>query len=272
MKPAKFLGTPNKQLSKISTVILPVPYEATTTYGKGAKNGPIAIIAASKHLELYDEELKREIADCGIFTAPFLKPAATPEKMLLKIYRAVKKILAEKKFPVILGGEHTVSIGAIKATAELYPDLSVLQLDAHADLRDTYFGSPFNHGCVMRRVLEITDKVASVGVRSLSKEEAEFIKGKFPGDKIIKKLNRNVYVTIDLDVFDPSQMPSVGTPEPGGLFWNEVLAILKEVFLKKNVIGFDVVELAPIKGLTHPDFLAAKLIYELIGYKHFLKH
>lgn len=281
-----FLGLKKLSLKNSAAVILPVPYEASTTYKSNTKEGPQAIIEASRHLEFYDLELKKEIPRIGIYTAPYLEPDTRgPDKMILRIYTAVLEILKLKKFPVVLGGEHTVALGAIKAVSEFYKDFSVLQLDAHADLRQTYQGSPFNHACVMRRVLEITEKIVSVGIRSFSQEEAIFIQKNFssfyrtfetakkglPDTEILKGLGKNVYITLDLDVFDPSLMPAVGTPEPGGLFWPEVLGLLKQVALKKNIVGLDVVELAPIPGLIHPDFLAAKLIYKLLGYKHFLK-
>ena len=258
----------NYQRSKF--VILPCPHEATTSYGKGAKNGPAAILKASQHVETFDEELGVE---------PYRKALIYTEKpvSIVDLKKSVTGHLIAQKIPVILGGEHSITPYAVKALAEKHKDLSVLQLDAHADLRDSYKGNKNNHACVMRRVLEICPAV-QVGVRSISAEEWEWAKqgGQLKKihfaeklelvDKIEDQLSKNVYLTIDVDVFDPAVIPSTGTPEPGGLFWQEVLDILKGVCAARNVVGFDVVELAPRRGENAPDFTIAKLIYKLIGY------
>lgn len=251
-------------------VVIPVPYEKTTTYGKGTKHGPAAILTASQKLETFDEDLKYEpYSKAGIHTT---KPIHISD-----ITSHISKILNDKKIPVVLGGEHSISPYAVKACAEKYKDLSVLQFDAHADLRDSYQGSKENHACPMRRILEICPAV-QVGVRSISKEAYAFAEesGQLKKihwaekielvEKIEDQLSKNVYITIDVDVFDPSLIPATGTPEPGGMFWYEVIDILSRVCRDKNIVGFDVVELAPIKGMHAPDFSVAKLVYKIMGY------
>ncbi len=278
--PDNFLGIP-KQFSDYTNskfVILPVPYEQTTTYKAGTKEGPQAILTASKQVELFDEELKLEAYKVGIFTAEELEPTSKgPEEMIERIYRTARKLLKHGKTVVTLGGEHTVSIGTIKAYKEKYKNLSVLQLDAHADLRQSFLGSKFSHACTMRRVREFAPAV-QVGIRNISLEEHNWVKknriglfyaqekDKYSSDQIINSLSDNVYLTFDLDFLDPSIMPSVGTPEPGGYLWYETLDFLKTLAQKVNIVGFDVVELCPQPGNIAPDFLAAKLIYKLIGY------
>ena len=278
-----FLGE-TADIKKAKTFILPVPYEASTTYGTNTKMGPAAIIAASQHLELYDDELKTETATSGIFTGAPLKPnLRKPELTVDRIQQATEKIIKSKKFPVLLGGEHTITIGAVKAAKKFYPDLSVLQFDAHADLRNTYQQNHYSHACVMHRVRQFVHQTVAVGIRSYSQEEVAYLatakncrihgtsKENLKIEKILSGLSRNVYLTFDLDVFDPAIMPSVGTPEPGGLWWDETLGILKAVCGAKCLVACDVVELTPIPGLIHADFLAAKLVYKLIGYKQRLK-
>ncbi|MFH1347252.1 MAG: agmatinase [Candidatus Margulisiibacteriota bacterium] len=255
---------------KSKFVVVPVPYEATTTYGKGTKNGPAAILAASQHVEEFDEELQVETyAKAPIHT---LKPVSVTGCRL-----QVAGLLKDKKIPVVLGGEHSITPYVVKACAEKYKNLSVLQLDAHADLRDSYKGSKNNHACVMRRVLEICPAV-HVGIRSVSAEGFRFAKktGQIKkihwaeklelAEKIENQLSKNVYITIDVDVFDPSVVPATGTPEPGGMYWYEVLDILKAVCATKNIVGFDVMELSPRKGDLVSDFAAAKLVYKTMGY------
>lgn len=263
-------------------VIIPIPYEMTTTYIKGTTKGPEAIINASKYMELYDEELDRVISEVGIATLAPLKIKEKPQAMVEKVKNHCLKIIKDNKFPVVLGGEHSISVGFLLALKHKYPDISALHFDAHADLRDEYNGTKYNHACVMARIRERCNAV-SVGIRSLSAEEAEVIKKNnynifWAKDKknisswtseILENLNKNVYITIDLDVFDPLVMPAVGTPEPGGLDWYQVLDMTKTVFKKKNVVGFDVVELCPEPKNKSPDFTAAKLVYKLLGYKFY---
>lgn len=278
--PNNFLGIPQpfSSYQKSRFVILPVPYEQTTTYKAGTKEGPQAIITASKQVELFDEELKTEAYKAGIHTTEELDPTSKgPEEMIERIYRLSRELLKDGKVIVTLGGEHTISVGMIKAYKEKYKNLSVLQLDAHADLRQSFQGSKFSHACTMRRVREFAPAV-QVGIRNLSLEEHNWVKknkihlfyarekDKNSVDKIIDSLSDNVYLTFDLDFLDPSIMPSVGTPEPGGFLWYETLDFLKTLSQRKKIVGFDIVELCPQPGNIAPDFLAAKLIYKLIGY------
>jgi agmatinase len=260
-----------------SVVILPVPYDQTSTWIKGADKGPEAVIHASANMELYDIETDSQVYTKGIYTDKPLRTAPPPEDMTKLVYERVTQLLADGKFPVVIGGEHSVSIGAVKSHVQNAKDTSVLHLDAHADLRDEYEGSRFNHACVMARVKEMCPAV-QVGIRSMDISEKKtidpektFFAKDIVGahdwiDKVISLLSDNVYVTIDLDVFDPSIMPSTGTPEPGGLGWYEVLALLKNLSSVKNVVGFDVVELCPNENNKAPDFLAAKLIYKFLSY------
>ncbi len=261
-----------------AVVIVPVPYDRTSTWGKGADKGPAAIIDASANMELYDIEIDSEVYRLGIFTDEPVKEQSSPEKMAGAVAGRVAKHISYGKFTVLLGGEHSVSIGAAKAHAEKYHNLTVLQLDAHADLRDEYDGSKYNHACVMARIKRFCP-VVQVGIRSMDASEKKSIEKEntfFAKDihnntgwiaKVISRLTENVYITIDLDVFDPSIMPSTGTPEPGGLLWYDVLHLLKTLCKKKNLVGFDVVELCPNQNNKAPDFLAAMLIYKLLSYK-----
>lgn len=279
-----FGGLPDRYSSWKNSkfAVIPVPFDMTTTYMSGARNGPMAILAASANMELFDDELKIEAFKSGIFTAPFVEPdLKTPKSSVRVIEKAVKKYIDKGRFPVVIGGEHTVTLGVIPPLKQKYGNFSVLQLDAHGDLREVYQGTKWNHACVARRIVEMGLKTVQAGVRSLSEEEDRFIKK--GGVKtyyayeirenpvevknaIISNLEEPVYITFDLDFFDPGIMPSVGTPEPGGPDWYGGLEIVHEVFKRKRVIGFDVVELSPISGQVAPDFLAAKLIYRLMGY------
>ena len=270
-------GNSGYENSKV--VILPFPYEKTTCYGKGTEKGPKAIIKASSEMELYDEE-NGNAYECGICTLKDLKIDKNPEQMVEIAFSHAKALLKDNKFIVTLGGEHSITSPIVKAFKEKYSDLGVLQIDAHADLREEFEGSKHSHACVMRRTIEICP-VVQVGIRSLSGEEADFIKQRklkifwakdIVGndkwvDEAVKMLPKNVYITIDLDAFDPSIMPAVGTPEPGGLGYYQVLRFLKKVFKEKNVVGCDVVELLPTESSAASDFTAAKLVYKLIGYK-----
>lgn len=260
--------------------ILPVPYEKTTTYVRGTANGPKAIISASRNMELYDEELDKNIYESGICTLEELKIDSKPELMFNTIYQNVRKLLNDKKFTAVIGGEHSITPGCVKAFSENYDDFSVLQLDAHADLREEYQGSKFSHACAMKRCYDLTKNIVQVGIRSLSYEESAFIKKNKLNifwakdlvgnddwlDKAISKLKENVYITFDLDALDPSILPGTGTPEPGGLQYYQTLKFLKKACEKRNVVGFDVVELCPSKHSIVSDFTAAKLVYKMIGY------
>lgn len=278
-----FLGLPPERRRRDSSFafVLPIPYEATTTYGSGTRAGPAAIIEASRNVEMFDEELLRDPSSGGIHTlAPIEPHTGGPEMMVLRIYSEMKRLLAEGKFILSLGGEHTVSAGAVKAFHEIYPDLTVLQVDAHLDLRSSYLGSPFNHACVMRRVIEICPAVF-VAARAFSEEEHEFVKSeklktftmrairRKPGwmKEVARALGKRVYVTFDLDGLDPSVMPSVGTPEPGGLSWEEAIDLLRLVFRSRAVVGADLVELAPAGAAPAAGpYTAARLAYKMLSY------
>ncbi len=261
-------------------IVLPIPYDLTSTYQSGSRRGPHAILEASGQMELYDEELCKETYLAGIYTLPPLESDARgPGEMIHAVESAIADILSSNKIPIILGGEHSVSFGAVSAFVKKHPALSVLQLDAHADLRNYYQCSPYSHASVGRRISEICPLVQA-GVRSMSVEEAVFVKeGKIksfsadfileennPWERICENLSSDVYITIDIDVLDPSIMPSTGTPEPGGIYWKDILRLVKEVSQRCRVRGFDVVELLPSPGIVAPDFLAAKLVYRIIGY------
>lgn len=285
--PRIFAGLPLEHSSwqRAQVAILPVPYDLTTSYQTGARHGPQAILDASLHVELYDDELEAEPYKVGIHTLPPLEPLASgPEEMGKRIEQATRQILKARKFPLVLGGDHSITFGVAKALSTEHKQLSVLQLDAHADLRDSYHGTKYSHACVARRISELA-RLFQIGIRSLSREEAElmdelnvttvFARELYHNPKAIEKalnaLNDPVYITLDVDVFDPSVMPATGTPEPGGLDWYTTLMILRHVFEKHRVVGCDVVELAPIPGMAAPDFMIAKLVYKLIGYWHILQ-
>jgi agmatinase len=259
-------------------VIVPVPYDGTTTWNKGSEKGPKAIIEASHNLEMYDIDTDSEVHKLGIHTAEPVTEASSPEAMVEEVYSRTKALFKKKKFPVILGGEHSVSIGAFRAASEHFSDLTILQFDAHADIRDELNGSKYNHQCVMARASELAP-VVQVGIRSMSAAEREDIKPDrvFYAMQIydqstwmyelLNKLSRNVYITIDLDVLNPSIMSSTGTPEPGGMNWFDIINILKKISEQVNIVGFDITELVPNKDNKAPDYLTAKLIYTLLTYK-----
>ena len=280
--PQNFAGllSPYADLETAKVVILPVPYDSTTEWHGGTREGPRAIINASQYLEFYDMELRQEIYKVGIHTLPEILPSLnSPEEMVQRVYQVAKELIQQMKFVVMLGGEHSLSLGVLRAFKEKYHDLCVLELDAHADLRDEYLGTKYSHACVTRRALEFCP-VTQVGIRSLSWEEQQFLNqnkmqpfyisqltlDSGSSQQIIASLTNNVYLSVDLDVFDPSIMPAVGTPEPGGMQWHEVLNLLKSVIKNKHVVGFDLVELCPKEGPAACAFLAAKLAYKLIGY------
>jgi agmatinase len=261
-------------------VVIPVPYDLTSTYQSGSRRGPGAILDASANMELYDEELRQETYKAGIHTLPSLEADARgPEEMMKAIRRTVAGIITDGKTPVMLGGEHSISFGAVQAVQEAFPELTVLQLDAHADLRESYQGTPFSHAAVARRITEICPLVQA-GIRSMSVEEAEYLATSpvksYSADFILDggpwceticgDLQGDVYLTVDLDILDPAVMPATGTPEPGGIAWRDLIRLIREVAKRCRIRGFDVVELAPIPGMVAPDFLASKLIYRIMGY------
>jgi len=259
-----------------AVAILPIPYDGTSTWMKGADLGPQAILAASAHMELFDIETEAEVFRHGIVTMAPLDCPPTPEEMTAAVYERARTLQADHKFVVGVGGEHSVSVGLVRAAAERFSELSVLQLDAHADTRDAYEGSRFNHACVMARIGEICPYV-QVGIRSMDVSECaglnrertffahEIVGGRNVIPGLLNALTQHVYITIDLDVLDPSIMPSTGTPEPGGLDWYTLLNLLRPVIAEKTVVGMDVTELLPHPDNRAPDFLAAKLIYRILS-------
>jgi agmatinase len=275
------LKAPLSDFNTAKVIILPLPYDMTSEWHKGSRFGPQAIIEASEFLEMYDQELDTEIFNIGIHTYPELQISNdTPELMIDKVYQTACKIIEKSKFIISLGGEHTVSIGLAKAFNDMFDNISVLHLDAHTDLRDEYNGTRFGQATVIRRIMDFCP-VIQTGIRSLSKEEMDFINAsnlhpyfimensdyRLPINDIVNMLNSNVYITVDLDVFDPSIMSAVGLPEPNGLSWNDVTGLLKAVISRKNVVGMDFVELCPEAGPAACAFLTAKLVYKIIGYQ-----
>lgn len=259
-----------------AVAVLPIPYDGTSTWMKGADRGPQAVIDASAHMELYDIETGTEVFRRGIITVPAVDCPADPEAMAAAVYDRAKAMVKDRKFVVGIGGEHSVSVGLVRAAAEAFSDLSVLQLDAHCDTRESYEGSRFNHACVMARIGEICPYVQA-GIRSMDVSESarldrdrivfahEIAGGANVAAKVLKTLTPHVYITIDLDVLDPSVMPSTGTPEPGGIDWYTLLNLMKPVIAEKKVVGMDVTELLPDPNNKAPDFLAAKLIYRVLS-------
>ena len=259
------------------TVILPIPYDKTSTWLKGADRGPQALLEASVNLELFDIETGTEVFQTGICTLPPVVCPDEPEDMVKEVRKQALQHFQQGKFVVGLGGEHSVTVGLVRAAVEVHPGLSVLQFDAHSDLRQTYQGSPYNHACVMARINELCTSV-QVGIRSMDKEEWDKADrdrivfahdlhkyGMNAADETLDMLHDKVYITVDLDVLDPSLMPSTGTPEPGGLDWYTLIGLMRRVVRERNVVGMDVVELMPGKHNRAPDFLAAKLIYRTLS-------
>jgi agmatinase len=268
------------RFERARVVILPVPYESTSSGRAGCREAPRAIIEASEEMELYDFDLECEPYRVGIHTLAEMMPhTGDPQAMVERIEGVVGELLDSGKFVVTLGGEHMLAVGAVRAHKRRVANLSVLALDAHADLRQEYLGTPYNHACVLRRLLDDGCPMVQVGLRSATREEHELVRQrKLPffsvsayraladgPREVISGLSEDVYVTIDLDVFDPSQMAAVGTPEPGGLLWDEVVGLLAAVASEKRIVGFDVTELAPRLGPFANAQLAARLVYRLIG-------
>jgi agmatinase len=262
-------------------VILPVPLDRTTSYVSGTRNGPHEILVASSHMELWDEETATDVHSVGIFTLPEMEfPFAAMDEVVCEIRRVASELVSRGKFPLILGGEHSITPAVVSAVAEKHKELSVLQIDAHADLRDSFMGTPHNHACAMRRTLEFAP-ITQVGIRSLSPEEAaaapslrttifyDYNMRADPEwmDRVVDSLSETVYITIDVDGLDPAIMPATGTPEPGGLSWYETLALLRKVIERRTVVGCDIVELSPMPGNVAPNFLCAKLIYKILSYR-----
>lgn len=262
-------------------VILPVPLDRTTSYVSGTRNGPHEILVASSHLELWDEETQTDVHSIGIYTLPEMEfPFASMDEVVCEIRRVASELVNRGKFPLVLGGEHSITPAVVGAVATKHPGLSVLQIDAHADLRESFMGTPHNHACAMRRTLDFAP-TTQVGIRSLSPEEAAAAPGLRTTifydynmradprwiDRVVESLTDTVYITIDVDGFDPAVMPATGTPEPGGLSWYEMLALLRAVIERRTVVGCDIVELSPMAGNVAPNFLCAKLIYKILTYR-----
>ncbi len=281
---AHFADLPKQysSLDNSASVILPVPYDKTSTWMKGADKGPAAMLEASPNLELYDIETDSEVYTKGIYTAPPVQDFSEPEQMTEVVADKVAGFIDKGKFVVTMGGEHSISIGAAKAHADKFDDLTVVQFDAHADLRPSYLDSPYNHACVMARIAEFAPTL-QVGIRSMDASEKQYVqKGRifYAQDihndpawlgRLLDKLTKNVYITFDLDAFDPSVMPSTGTPEPGGLTWYEALDIIRNIVRNSNLVGCDFTELCPSDYFKSPDFTTAKLIYKVLSYKFFLE-
>jgi agmatinase len=281
MVPYNLFGLEGQDYESAKVVVLPVPYDSTSTYKVGSREGPRAIIEASRPMELYNEELDEVTADrVGVFTLEELAPDfSSPEGTVNRIAKEVGLILEDKKLPILLGGEHTIAIGGVGAVSKKYKDFSVLHIDAHADSRDELYGSKYCHACVMARIREICKSCYSIGVRSIDRESASRYGGqilymkdmrsmetKKIVDKILKNTKENLYITLDLDVLDTSEMPATGTPEPGGMHYDQLLDILKGVLRERRLVGADFNELNPIPGMAAPNVLVAKLIYNVIGY------
>ncbi len=279
---ANFLDLP-PELSDPATAryaVLPIPFEQTVTYQRGTAGGPMAVIEASAQVEWFDEELLEEFVSPGIATYPVVHPAPSVDGQGERILDAAGRLVSAGKFLLALGGEHSITPALVKAVAAERGGLSVLQIDAHADLRDSYQGSPHSHACVMRRVLELTDRVSQVGIRSYSREEHEFLRATGrrlvtppliaadPGwiDTVLEELGEQVYVTVDIDGLDPSIAPGTGTPEPGGLTWAQVTRLLRRVCEARTVVAADITEVRPLDGNCVTEFLAARLAYKIIAY------
>ena len=271
--PYNFGAIKNQDFEKAKVVIVPVPYDVTTSWRGGTRGGPQAIISASRQL---DELFFKSGNPALIFTHEEVELSTEPgEEANRGLEEVVSAILKKNKFPFLLGGEHSISLGGVRAVKRKYQNLSVLQLDAHPDLLDEYCGSKYTHASVMRRIKDLGIPTVQVGIRSIDPETRDYIKKakvknifeapRIPIEKILKGLTKNVYLTVDLDVFDSGIMPSVGTPQPGGLGWYEVLGLIEKVAKKRKIVGADLVELCPIPDLVAPDFLAAKLVYKIIS-------
>jgi agmatinase len=281
MERKTFGGIPQKysRLQESKIVLLPVPYDGTSTWKKGADKGPEAMLHAAENMELYDIETDSEVYLNGIFLEEPITEASSPEAVVKAVHQKTKELIKRGKFVTIMGGEHSISIGTVRAFNECFDDLSVLHIDAHADLRVSYMGSSCNHACAMYEASQTTNLV-QVGIRSMDASEVsvmdeektffahEMAEDEYWIDKVVDLLGSNVFISFDLDALDPSIMPATGTPEPGGMLWYETLELLRTVFEQRNVVGFDLVELCPNPNHPSADFLAAKLYYKMLSYKY----
>jgi agmatinase len=277
-----FAGIEGKhnEFEQADILLQSIPYDGTSTWGKGADQGFEAFLDAAENMEVYDIETDSEVYKKGVHIIDPILEDASPEAVFEAVYNNTKELLKTDKFLTFFGGEHSISIGAIKAFYEAHPDITILQIDAHADLRPEYHGSPYNHACAVYDA-SINANLIQVGIRSMDSSEVQYMdkdKCYLAEDMFgqtdwmadsLSKMTDQVYITLDLDVFDPSIMPATGTPEPGGMNWNTMIQYLKKVFHQKNVLGFDIVELAPIEGLSAPQFMTAKLYYKMLSYKFF---
>ncbi len=275
-----FGGIPEEygQLAKAKIVLIPVTFDGTSTYQKGADKGPNAFLEAAENMELYDIETNSQVYKEGIYLAETITESTSPEAVFKKVYAKTKEYIAKNKFVTLFGGEHSISIGAIKAHYEHYDNLTILQIDAHADLRKEYLGSPYNHACALYDASQNANLI-QVGIRSMDKSEKtvmDYDKVFFAHEMLLNEdwmedaidlMTDDVYITFDLDALDPSIFPGTGTPEPGGMMWYETLDFIQKVMKEKNVVGFDLVELCPIEGSKVSEFLAAKLFYKMLSYK-----
>lgn len=275
-----YAGIPEQyaKLDRSEIVLIPVPYDGTSSWQKGADKGFEAFLEASENMELYDIETNSEVYKKGVFIAEIIDENTTPEAMVEQVYKTVKRYIQKNKFVTVFGGEHSISIGTIRAFKDSFKNLTVLHLDAHADLRDTYEGTTCNHACAVYEASKTTNLI-QVGIRSMDSSERDAMNtdkvffaeqmiydDSWP-DRAIELMTDQVFITFDVDVFDHSIMPSTGTPEPGGLLWNETIEFLKKVFKEKEVVGFDIVELCPNPTNKAPDFMIAKLYYKMLSYK-----
>lgn len=275
-----YAGIPEQyaKLDRSEIVLIPVPYDGTSSWQKGADKGFDAFLEASENMELYDIETNSEVYKKGVFIAEIIDENTTPEAMVEQVHKTVKKYIQKNKFVTVFGGEHSISIGTIRAFKDSFKNLTVLHLDAHADLRDTYEGTTCNHACAVYEASKTTNLI-QVGIRSMDSSEhyamntdkvffaEQMIYDDSWPDRAIELMTDQVFITFDVDVFDHSIMPSTGTPEPGGLLWNETIEFLKKVFKEKEVVGFDIVELCPNPTNKAPDFMIAKLYYKMLSYK-----
>ncbi|MGB0451476.1 MAG: agmatinase [Flavobacteriaceae bacterium] len=271
--PAAYSSLDNSKI-----VLIPVPYDGTSTWQKGADKGPEAFLKASENMELYDIETNSEVYKQGVYLAEAIEEKSSPEALVAEVYKTVKAYILRNKFVTVFGGEHSISIGTIEAFNECFDDLTVLHIDAHADLRASYQGSACNHACALYQASQSTNLI-QVGIRSMDATETtvmdpdktwfahDMVNEEYWIDNVIDALGQDVFITLDLDAFDPSIMPSTGTPEPGGLLWYETLDFLRRVFEQRNVVGFDIVELCPREEDKSSDFLAAKLYYKMLTYR-----
>ncbi len=270
-----FLGIAEPPYEKAKAVIIPVPYDAMASYGAGTRFGPDAIIRASQQIETYDEQIEKDLETLPVYTRePVYPDKSSPEAMMDSLEAVVAEVADAGKMPVVIGGDHSLSIASTRYFAKKYKGVGILHLDAHSDLRKIWEESPYSHACSMRHAYDLGATLVQVGIRSMPKEVVDeckehrvvFLAPHVPVDEILKALPEKVYISLDIDVLDPSLIPSTGTPEPGGIGWYDLLKLLQEVAAKREILGFDLMELSPIPGLVHPEYAAARLLTKFFGY------